>query len=61
VLAVDGSMYAFASAGIVPEDHNLVRWKDKFKEGRRVRFLTGDELARLGAIREAETPASLGQ
>ena len=57
VLAVVGSMYAFAgSAGIVPEGTNPARGIEKFKESRRERFLTGDELARLGsAIREAET------
>jgi integrase len=50
-------MYAFASrAGIVPENTNPARGVDKFKESRRERFLTGEELERLGsAIREAET------
>jgi integrase len=57
VLAVIGSMYAFAGrAGIVPENSNPARGVDKFKERRRERFLTGGELERLGtAIREAET------
>ncbi|TPQ32799.1 integrase [Bradyrhizobium guangdongense] len=57
MLAVVGSMYTFAgSAGIVPEGTNPGRAIDKFKEGRRERFLTGEELERLGtAIREAET------
>jgi len=57
VLAVVGSMYAFAGrAGIVQEGTNPARGIDKFKEGRRERFLTGEELERLGAaIREAET------
>lgn len=57
VLAVVGSMYAFAGrAGIVPEGTGPARGVEKFKEGRRERFLTGEELARLGsAIREAET------
>jgi integrase len=57
VLAVVGSMYAFAGrAGIVPEGTNPARGIDKFKESRRERFLTGSELERLGgAIREAET------
>jgi len=57
VLAVVGSMYAFAGrAGIVPEGTNPARGIDKFKEGRRERFLTGEELKRLGsAIREAES------
>ena len=55
VLAVVGSMYAFAGrAGIVPEGTNPARGIDKFKESRRERFLTGGELERLGgAIREA--------
>jgi integrase len=57
MLAVVGSMYAFAGrAGIVPEGTNPARQIDKFKESRRERFLTGEELERLGsAIREAET------
>jgi integrase len=57
VLAVIGSMYAFAGrGGIVPEGINPARGIDKFKESRRERFLTGEELQRLGnAIREAET------
>ena len=57
VLAVIGSMYAFAGrAEIVPEGTNPARGIEKFKEGRRERFLTGEELERLGsAIREAET------
>jgi integrase len=57
VLAVVGSMYAFAGrAGIVPEGTNPARGIDKFKESRRERFLTGEELGRLGsAIRAAET------
>jgi integrase len=57
VLAVVGSMYAFAGrAAIVPEGTNPARGIDKFKENRRERFLTGEELERLGnAIREAET------
>jgi integrase len=60
VLGVVGSMFAFAGrAGVVPEGSNPARGIDKFKEGRRERFqrfLTGEELERLGsAIREAET------
>lgn len=57
ILAVVGSMYGFAAgAGLVPEGTNPARGIDKFKEGRRERFLTGEELERLGgAIREAET------
>jgi len=42
--------------GIVAEGTNPARGIDKFKEGRRERFLTGEELERLGgALREAET------
>jgi integrase len=57
VLAVIGSMYAFAGrGGIVAEGFNPARRIEQFKEHRRERFLTGRELERLGsAIREAET------
>ncbi len=57
VLAVIGSMYAFAGrTGVVPEGVNPARRIEQFKEHRRERFLTGGELERLGAaIREAET------
>jgi integrase len=57
VLAVIGSMYAFAGrSGIVTEGMNPARRIEQFKEHRRERFLTGEELVRLGAaIREAET------
>lgn len=57
MLAVLGSMYAFASrTGIMPEGINPARGIEKFKECRRERFLNGEELQRLGsAIREAET------
>jgi integrase len=57
MLAVVGSMYAFAARiGAVPEGTNPARKIDKFAEHRRERFLTGEELERLGAaIREAET------
>src|SRR5262249_27578810 len=57
VLAVVGSMYAFAArVGIVPDGTNPARGIDKFKENRRERFLTGEGLERLGsAIREGET------
>ena len=56
-LAVVGSMYTFAArAGIIPEGINPARRIDKFSEKSRERFLTGEELERLGtAIREAET------
>ena len=57
VLAVVGSMYAYAArAGVVPAGTNPARGIDKFRENCRERFLTGEELERLGgAIREAET------
>jgi integrase len=57
MVAVVGSMYAFAGrADIVPEGTNPACGIDKFKESRRERFLTSEELERLGgAIREAET------
>ena len=50
-------MYSFAErAGIVSDGVNPARKIDKFKEDRRERFLTGEELERLGAaIVEAET------
>jgi integrase len=56
VLAVIGSMYAFAGrSGVVPEAMNPARRIEPFKEHRRERFLTGEELERLGsAIRHAE-------
>jgi integrase len=57
VLAAIGSMYGFAErVGVVSESMNPARRIEKFKEHRRERFLTGEELQRLGlAIREAET------
>ncbi len=57
VVAVVGSMYAFAAgSGIVPEGTNPARGIEKFKESRRERFLNSEELEHLGsAIREAET------
>jgi integrase len=57
VLAAVGSMYSFAGhAGFLPEGTNPARGIEKFKESRRERFLTSEELGRLGrAIREAET------
>jgi len=57
MVAVIGSLYTYGGrAGIVPEGTNPARGIDKFKESHRERFLTGQELERLGgAIREAET------
>ncbi len=56
VLAVVGSMYAYAGrAGIVPEGTNPARGIDRFKGNRRERFLTVEELERLSsAVPEAE-------
>jgi integrase len=45
-----------AKAGLVPEGFNPARGVDRFKEEGRERFLSADELGRLGdALREAET------
>ena len=57
VLAVVGSMYAFAvRAGVVADGTKPGAGIDKYRETRRERFLNGEELERLGtAIREAET------
>jgi integrase len=57
VLALVGSMYSFAvRAGIVPDGTKPAVGIEKFREGRRERFLNGEELERLGAaIDEAET------
>jgi hypothetical protein len=56
VLAVVGSLYAFAAKRkLVPAGFNPARGIDKYPEKGRERFLTGEELAKLGdAIREAE-------
>jgi integrase len=57
MLAVVGSLYAFAGKRrLVPTGFNPARGIDHYPEKGRERFLTGDELARLGdTIREAET------
>ena len=57
MLAVVGSMYTFAARiGVVPEGANPARKIIKYPEQRRERFLTTEELERLGAaIHEAET------
>jgi integrase len=57
MLAILASMYSFAArAGLVPEGINPAGKIDKYPEGRRERFLTVEELERLGAaVREAET------
>lgn len=57
LLAVVGAMYAFAGKrGHVPDGCNPARGIEKYREHRRERFLTGEELERIGAaLREAET------
>jgi integrase len=52
-----GALYGFAAkAGYVPEGYNPTRGIEKFPERARERFLTSDELARLGdALRRGET------
>ncbi|NNJ74523.1 MAG: integrase family protein, partial [Anderseniella sp.] len=57
ILVIAGSMYSYAGKhGIVPEGMNPARGVEKYKEEGRERYLSTDELERLGvAIREAET------
>jgi hypothetical protein len=57
VLAVVSSLYGFAARrGFVPSGLNPVRGIERYREQRRDRFLTTEELTRLGdAIREGET------
>jgi integrase len=57
MLAVVGSLYAFAGKRkLVPAGFNPARGIDKYPEKGRERFLTGNELGKLGdAIREAES------
>ncbi len=52
-----GSLFRYAvTCGLLPQDHNPTRGIRKFRENRRERFLSTDELELLGAaIREAET------
>jgi integrase len=56
-IALVSAAYTWAAAaGLVPEGVNPARGVSQFKEESRERYLTPDELARLGAtIREAET------
>ena len=45
-----------ANAGLIPEGHNPAKGIKKFREQGRERFLTSEEVARLGdALREGET------
>jgi integrase len=57
ILAIVGSMYAFGGkVGLVPDGFNPARGVERFPESGRERFLSTDELERIGAaIREAET------
>ena len=57
MLAVVGALYVFAGKRkIVPVGFNPARGIEQYPEKARERFLTADELARLGdAVREAET------
>jgi integrase len=57
MLAVVGSMYGFGSkSGLVPEGFNPARGIARYPEEGRERYLTTEELERIGAaIREAET------
>jgi integrase len=56
-LAVIASMYSFAQKrGYITEGANPAARIEKYPEQHRQRFLTGDELSRIGeALREAET------
>jgi integrase len=55
--AVWSKAFAWAAdAGLIPEGHNPVKGLKKYREQGRQRFLTRDELARLGdKLREGET------
>jgi integrase len=56
VVLISGMFTWAAKAGAVPEGPNPARGVSRFKEEGRERFLSADELARLGdALREAET------
>ncbi|MEX0953632.1 MAG: site-specific integrase [Rhizobiaceae bacterium] len=57
MLAIVGSMYGFgARHGLVPEGYNPARGVERFREAGRERYLSVEELERLGAaIRLAET------
>jgi integrase len=57
MLGAVGSMYGFAQRrGLVPEGYNPATRIERYSERRRERFLTTDELGRIGAaLREAET------
>jgi integrase len=56
-LATWSKMFSWAAArGLVPEGHNPAKGIERYREERRERFLTEEELSRLGAaLAEAET------
>lgn len=56
-LAVLSAVYNWADGeGLVPEGYNPVQRVEKYKENKKERFLTSDEIAALGAVMaEAET------
>jgi integrase len=56
-VAVWSKAFAWAAdAGLIPEGHNPVRGVKKYREQGRERYLTSEELARLGdTLREGET------
>jgi hypothetical protein len=56
-VAVRSKAFAWAAeAGLIPEGQNPVKGLKKYREQGRERFLTSEELARLGdALREGET------
>lgn len=62
LLAVVASMYSFGEKhGLVPEGYNPSARIDRFPEGRRERFLSNEELGRLGkAFRQFETDGRFG-
>ena len=57
LLAITGSMYSFAAKrGFVPRETNPVAGVERFRERSRERYLTSEELSRLGeSLRLAET------
>jgi integrase len=56
-LATWAKMFSWGAArGLIPEGHNPVKGIERYRERRRERFLTDEELSRLGAaLEEAET------
>jgi integrase len=62
LLAVVASMYSFGDKhGLTPEDFNPAKKIERFPEARRERFLTTDELQKLGqAFRELDESGRFG-